>query len=138
MSSGYTHATLADIPVAPDKPASRHEVSKALGIDGYNLNITVLEPAERHPHSGLHYHEAQEEFFYVMTGRCRVETESDSIDLGADEMVVFRPGTAQMIHNPFDSTAKILAIGYPADKHQPAEIVQAAEDLLAERYPEAN
>lgn len=137
MSAGYEQANLSDIPVNEDKPATRHEVSKTLGIDGYNLNVAIIEPSERMPQSGLHSHEAQEEFFYVMQGRCRVELESDAVDLDSDDMILFHPGTAQMIHNPFETPVKLMAIGYPADKHQPADIVQSAEDLLAERYSEA-
>lgn len=136
MDTGYQRASLADLDPNPTKPADRWEVSKHLGIDGYNFNVAVLEPGEPMAQSGLHYHTDQEEFFYVIDGRCRVELEEGSFDLATDEMVVFREGTAQLIHNPFDQACKLIAIGHPPSGHETVRAVESTKELLARRYPE--
>lgn len=136
MNSGYERAELDDLAPNPEKPSSRWEVSKHLGLDGYNFNVAVLESGEPLAQSGLHYHTDQEEFFYVIEGRCRVELEEGSFDLSADEMVLFRPETAQLVHNPFDRPCKLIAIGYPPEGHGTVEAVESTEELMARRYPE--
>ena len=132
--TGYVHRSLADLDPNPEKPARRYEVSPALGIEGYTLNVALLDPGERLAKSGLHYHEAQEEVVYVAAGRCRVELEDGSVDLDTDDAIRFSPGTPQFVHNPFDEPAKLVAIGHPADAHEPNVSLQSAADLLAERY----
>lgn len=136
MATGYEHAHLADLDTTPEKPSSRWEVSKQLGIEGYHFNVAVLEPGEPMARSGLHYHTDQEEFFYVIDGRCRVELREDAFDLGPDEMVLFHPGTAQLLHNPFDEPCKLIAIGYPPEGHESVTAVESTAALLARRYPE--
>lgn len=136
MAADYERTGLGELTPTPEKPAERFEITEALGLAGYNFNVAVLDAGERLPQSGLHYHEGQEEFFYVIAGRCRVELADGSVDLASDEMIVIRPGTAQMIHNPFAEECKLIAIGYPQEGHETAGIVKSADEVLAARYPE--
>ncbi len=136
MNTGYERARLEALDTNPEKPSRRWEISKQLGIEGYHFNVAVLDPGEPMAQSGLHYHTDQEEFFYVIEGRCRVELVDEAFDLAADEMVVFHPGTAQLIHNPFETPCKLIAIGYPPEGHETVEAVESTAELLAERYPE--
>lgn len=133
MVAAYKRAALRELTPNPAKPAARFEITEALGLSGYNFNVAVLDAGERLPQSGLHYHDAQEEFFFVVAGRCRVELADEQIDLAQDEMIVIRPGTAQMIHNPFDEQCKLIAIGYPPEGHATAEMVKSADEVLGER-----
>lgn len=137
MDVGYERASLDDFDPNPEKPSRRWEVSRHLGIEGYHFNVAVLEPGEPMAQSGLHYHTEQQEFFYVVEGRCRVELADDTFDLGPDEMVVFHPGTAQLLHNPFDTRCKLIAVGYPQAGHGTVEAVESTDELLARRYQEA-
>lgn len=136
MAATYERTALAELTPNREKPAARFEITAALGLTGYNFNVAILEGGERLPASGLHYHDAQEEFFYVVAGRCQVELADGSVDLEPDEMIVIGPGTPQMIHNPFAAECKLIAIGHPPEGHETAEIVKPAEEVLAERYPE--
>ena len=136
MASGYDHVALADLEPNPTKPAKRWEVSAQVGIEGYNLNVAVLEPGEPMAQSGLHYHSAQEEVFYIVEGRCRVELTDGAFDLDTDELVRFHPGTAQLLHNPFDEACKLIAIGYPPQGHETVHAVESTADLLDRRYGE--
>lgn len=131
--SGYERAALSDIEANPEKPSQRWEISPQLGIQGYNFNVAVLEPSERLSQTAFHYHENQEEFFYVIDGECRVETENESFNLSRDEMVVFREGAVHLLHNPFDEPCKLIAIGYPADGRRPVHLVKSYRELLEER-----
>lgn len=131
--SGYERAALSDIEANPEKPSQRWEISPQLGIQGYNFNVAVLEPSERLSQTAFHYHENQEEFFYVIDGECRVEAENESFDLSRDEMVVFREGAVHLLHNPFDEPCKLIAIGYPADGRRPVHLVKSYRELLEER-----
>lgn len=136
MAAEYDHVALADLETNPAKPSKRWEVSRQIGIEGYNLNVAVLEPGEPMAQSGLHYHPGQEEVFYVIEGRCRVELADGSFDLKPDELVRFHPGTAQLLHNPFEEPCKLIAIGYPPEGHETVQAVESTAELLARRYGE--
>lgn len=133
MAGDYIHRSLTELEPHPEKPGRRWEVSPQLGLDGYNFNIAVLEPGERLSQNAYHYHENQEEFFYVTRGRCRAEVETGSFDVEEDDVVVFREGTTHLLHNPFDEPCKLVAIGHPPDGRYPVTEVQEFEELLAER-----
>ncbi|MDX1745726.1 MAG: cupin domain-containing protein [Halobacteriales archaeon] len=138
MDSGFTHASLTDLMTNPDKPGTRWEVSPQLGIMGYNFNVAVLEPGDRLSQNAFHAHANQEEFFFVVSGRCRVETATDSFDCNADEMVLFRRGAVHLLHNPYEEPCRSVAIGYPATGRRPVESVADVETLLKERYPDGD
>lgn len=135
MGEGYDHASLDDLETNPEKPGRRWELSPQLGIDAFNFNVAVLEPGERLSQSHYHYHEDQEEFFYVATGRCRAEVADGSVDLGTDDVIVFESGEAgvHVLHNPYDEPCKIVAVGWPPEGRHPAHQVRRLDDLLEER-----
>lgn len=137
MGDGYRHRSLSEFETNPEKPGQRWELSPELGIEGYNLNVAVLEPGERLSQNAYHYHENQQESYYVLDGRCRVETDEESFTIGADEILVTDPGVNHLLHNPFEDACKLLAIGAPPDGRYPVHQVRSYEDVLDERYPEA-
>ncbi len=49
-------------------------VSEAAGMEQMGLRVYDVAPGEEIPLSGLHYHETQEEAFYVLEGELSVET----------------------------------------------------------------
>lgn len=130
---GYERARLSELEANPEKPSRRWEISPQLDIPGYNFNVAVLKPDERLSQTAFHYHENQEEFFYVIDGACRVEAETESFDLSEDEMVVFREGAVHLLHNPFDEPCKLIAIGYPPDGRRPVHLVKSYQEVLEER-----
>jgi mannose-6-phosphate isomerase-like protein (cupin superfamily) len=134
MSEDYRHRSLDELETNPEKPATRWEVSPQLGIDDYNVNVAVLEPGERLSQSAYHYHDDQEEFYYVADGRCRVEAEDGSFDAETDDVVRFAAGVPHMLHNPYEEPCKLVAIGSPPEGRRPVRQVQSYEELLAERY----
>ena len=134
MGDGYEHRSLSELEPNPEKPGRRWELSPALGVEDYNLNVAVLEPGERLSRNAYHNHENQEEVYYVVAGRCRVEAEDGSFDAGTDDAVRFEAGVNHLFHNPFDEACKLVAIGSPPEGRYPVHRVQGYEELLAERY----
>ncbi|WP_458189013.1 cupin domain-containing protein [Haladaptatus sp. NG-WS-4] len=134
MSDDYEHRSLRELNENPDKPGRRWEVSPQLGLDDYNFNVAVLEPGERLSQNAYHYHDDQEEFFYIVNGRCRVEVEDGAFDAATDDVVRFDEGVPHMLHNPYDDPCKIVAIGSPPKGRRPVHRVQRYEELLDDRY----
>ncbi|WP_137285711.1 cupin domain-containing protein [Halorussus salinisoli] len=135
MEQEWGRISLDDTDSNREKPGTRWEVSPKLDIDAYNYNIAVLEPSERLSANAYHYHEEQAELFHVVEQRCRVETDGDSFDLTADELVYFQPGVPHLLHNPFEKSCKLIGVGSPPEGRYPVHQVESYEDLLAERYP---
>lgn len=133
---GYVHESLEALKQNSEKPGSRWEISPQLGIEGYNFNVAVLEPGQRLSQNAYHYHRDQSEFYYVVSGRLRVEVEERSFDVEEDEVLLFEEGVPHLLHNCHDEPCKIIAIGYPPEGRYPVEQVQSYDDLLAERYGE--
>jgi uncharacterized cupin superfamily protein len=121
MTRGWRHVSLNDVGTNPEKPGDRWELSPELGIDAFNVNVAILEPDERLSQNHFHYHENQQELFYVVSGRCRVETPEEGFAMGADEVVAFEEGKAgaHVIHNPYDEPCKVVAIGWPPEGRYP-------------------
>lgn len=134
MTDGYKHRSLRELDVNPDKPSRRWEVSPQLGIGDYNFNVAILEPGERLSQNAYHYHDEQKEFYYVVDGRCRVEVEDGSFDAETDDVVRFDEAVPHMLHNPYDDSCKIVAIGSPPEGRRPVHQVQSYRELLADRY----
>ena len=135
--TGYDHHRVEAFETNPDKPGQRWELSPPLGIDDCNINVAVLDHGEALSANGYHYHEDQEEFFYVVDGRCQVEVESGSFLLRPDEVVRFDEGVVHLLHNPFELPAKVIGIGSPPDGRYPVHQVESAAALLTKRYGSA-
>ncbi|WP_435181050.1 cupin domain-containing protein [Halorussus sp. AFM4] len=134
MSDDHVHRSLDDLETNPEKPGRRWEVSPQLGIEDYNFNVAVLAPGERLSQNAYHVHPDQEEFYYVVEGRCRVEAEDGSFDAETDDVVRFEAGAPHMLHNPYDDPCKLVAVGSPPEGRHPVDQLQGYKQLLAERY----
>ena len=138
MRDGYSRSTLDDHLRNTEKPGRRWEVSPGLGIEGFNYNVATLAAGERLSQNAYHYHENQAELFHVIEGRCRVEVEDGSFDLGAHEVIHFEAGVVHLLHNPFETPCRIVAVGHPPEGRYPVHQIQSFEDLLAERSPDGD
>jgi quercetin dioxygenase-like cupin family protein len=58
-----------------------------------------------------HYQEEQEELFYVVEGRVRMDVDDEEIELEEDDFVVVDPGPWRQIHALEDT--EIFAVGAP-------------------------
>ncbi len=129
MGDGWQHVSLSESTTNPEKPGRRWELSPELGIEAFNFNVAVLDPGERLSQNHFHYHENQQELFFVVEGRCRVETNEEGFEMGVDEAVVFEKGRggAHLIHNPTEEPCKLVAIGWPPEGRRPVHQLERTD-----------
>mgnify|MGYP000070597351 CR=1 FL=1 len=58
-----------------------------------------------------HYQKEQEELFYVVSGRAKMEVDGESFEIREDDFVVVDPGPMRQIHALEDT--EIFAVGAP-------------------------
>ncbi len=111
---GYrTVSTEAEEPV-PDRPSELRRLTEAAGLENVAINRYSAEPGEMLPLK-YHYHEEQEEAFYVISGTIEVETPEGTFTVGADELFAADAESPHRAYCPegANATAEVLAIGAP-------------------------
>jgi len=90
-----------------DGPGFR-KVRQALGVTAFGVNGLVLPPG----HDGFaHYHDEQDELYFVHSGRVEVEVDGERRELGPGGLFHCESTTPRTIHNPFDEEAVLLVVG---------------------------
>ncbi|WP_436909387.1 cupin domain-containing protein [Halosimplex marinum] len=99
----------------PDRPSEMRYVSEAAGLERLGLRTYAVEPGEEIPLSGMHYHDEQEEAFYVISGTLSVETPEETYRVEADQFFVAEPGSPHRAHvaGDADGPARVVGIGAP-------------------------
>lgn len=112
---GYHVVDPADLDPEPDRPSEMKYVSEAADLDHLGLRTYRVEPGESIPLSGLHYHDEQEEVFYVLDGILSVETPDDVLTVGPGQFFVAEPGSPHRAHVADDAEAecRVLGMGAP-------------------------
>jgi mannose-6-phosphate isomerase-like protein (cupin superfamily) len=90
-----------------DGPGFR-KVRSALGVTAFGVNGVVYPPKFD---GFLHYHDEQDELYFVHRGRVRVEVEGETRDLGPGELFHAESTTERKVSNPFDEEAVLLIVG---------------------------
>ena len=113
---GYHHLDSADVEPLPDRPSETRDVAEAVGLENLGLRRYVVAPGEDVPLTGLHYHDEQEEAFYVVSGELRVETPEREYVVEADQFFVAEPGSPHRAFNAAgsDGDAIVVAVGAPS------------------------
>ena len=70
------------------------KVRRALGIEAFGVNVVVLPP--RYP-GFHHYHDEQDELYFVHSGTAKVEVDGEERLLGPGGMVHVRSTTARRV-----------------------------------------
>ncbi|HZT54366.1 MAG TPA: cupin domain-containing protein [Gaiellaceae bacterium] len=84
------------------------KVRQALGITAFGVNAIVMPPG----HEGfLHWHERQDELYFVHRGRVEVEVEGERRVLGEGGLFHVSATIPRKVSNPFDEEAVVLAVG---------------------------
>ncbi len=115
-----------DIVPMSDRPVDARSISEAAGLEKMGLRRYDAKPGEQLP-LAYHYHEQQEEAFYVVEGTLHVETPGKEFVVEAGEVFVAEPTSPHRAFNPEDATGsvRVLAVGAPAvadaEKYLPAE-----------------
>ncbi|ESP89601.1 cupin domain-containing protein [Candidatus Halobonum tyrrellensis] len=111
---GYRVVDPADVDPAPDRPCELRRVGEAAGLERMAVNRFRARPGEEIP-LAYHYHDEQEELFYVVAGTLAVETPDRTYEVSEGSLFAVDPGSPQRAHNPAeaDDPVTVLAVGAP-------------------------
>ena len=112
---GYRLVDVDSVDPEPDRPCECRKLSTPGGLEGAAINRSRAEPGEQLP-LAYHYHETQQEAFYVLDGTLAVETPEGRYEVPADDLFVVDPESPQRAYNPpdADDPVTVLAIGAPS------------------------
>jgi quercetin dioxygenase-like cupin family protein len=105
VGEGYT---VGDLDALGDGPGFR-KVRKGLGVTAFGVNAIVMPPGIE---SGFHYHDEQEELYFVHRGSIEMEFGDGSVQrLDEGGLARVDASTARKIRNPGDVDAIYLIAG---------------------------
>jgi quercetin dioxygenase-like cupin family protein len=84
------------------------KIRKALGVDAFGVNAIVYPPRYEGPE---HYHDTQDELYFVHQGRIRVDVEGESRELGPGGLFHASASTRRRISNAGDDDAVVFVVG---------------------------
>ena len=104
-----------EVEPTPDRPSEMRYISEAAGMNEMGLRLYRVDPGEDIPLSGLHYHEQQEEAFYVVAGNLRVETPDKEYLVERGQFFIVKPGSPHRAfnHRASEDTAVVIGMGAP-------------------------
>jgi mannose-6-phosphate isomerase-like protein (cupin superfamily) len=103
--AGWAAAHLDDIGQGP----GFRKLRRALGVDAFGINAIVL-PAGME--TGRHYHERQEEVYFVHAGRVEMAFgDGGRVELGPGGVARVDPSTVRSVRNIGDDDAVYVVVG---------------------------
>jgi quercetin dioxygenase-like cupin family protein len=101
---GYVVANLDELGEGP----GFRKVRKALGVTAFGVNAIVLPPAYE---TGRHYHERQEELYFLHSGRIAIELgDGSSHELGPGGLAWVDAPTVRKIRNLSESEEAVYLV----------------------------
>ena len=83
------------------------KVRKALGVDAFGVNAIVYPPRYEGPE---HYHDTQDELYFVHRGKARVEIEGETRELGPGGLLHVESTTPRTVSNASDEEDLVLLV----------------------------
>jgi uncharacterized cupin superfamily protein len=92
------------------------DLGAATGARLLGIDVTEIPPGKKS--STYHCHSLKEEFFYVLSGRCRLRLGAAEHELRAGDAVSRPAGTGvpHQFHNPFAEPCRLIMIGVNGGK----------------------
>ena len=111
---GYRALDSGDVAPSDDRPCDLRALTDPAELDRMAINRFRAAPGEMLP-LAYHYHDDQEEAFYVLSGTLHVETPDGTYEVTEDGLFAVDPGSPQRAFNPEDARTpvEVLAIGAP-------------------------
>jgi mannose-6-phosphate isomerase-like protein (cupin superfamily) len=101
--SGYAFSSLDELGEGP----GFRKVRRALGVTAFGVNGVVYPPG----YVGFqHWHDEQDELYFVHRGRARVEVGEEVLELGEGGLLHVESTTPRLISNASDSEDLVLLI----------------------------
>jgi mannose-6-phosphate isomerase-like protein (cupin superfamily) len=101
---GYRKGSIDEMGEGPGFRKVRHE----LGVTAFGVNAVVYPPGQE---GFLHYHDVQDELYFVHSGRAVFEVEGDTFELGPGGVVYVESTTERKISNPGEEELVMLIVG---------------------------
>ncbi len=101
---GHSFGTLAEL----GEGYGFRKVRKALGVTAFGVNGVVYPPGQE---GFLHYHDLQDELYFVHSGHARFEVEDEVRELGPGGMCHVESTTPRKVSNIGDEDLVLLVIG---------------------------
>jgi quercetin dioxygenase-like cupin family protein len=101
--SGYAFSSLEKLGEGP----GFRKVRPALGVTAFGVNGIVFPPG----YEGFdHFHDTQDELYFVHRGRARVEVGGETRELGEGGLVHVESTTARRVSNASDTEELVLLV----------------------------
>ena len=84
------------------------KVRQALGVTAFGVNALVYPPGGE---GVLHYHDEQDELYFVHRGRARFEVAGDVFELGEGGLVHVESTTPRRVSNAGEDELVLLVVG---------------------------
>jgi quercetin dioxygenase-like cupin family protein len=84
------------------------KIRQALGVEAFGVNAIVYPPNYEGPE---HYHDTQDELYFVHRGRIRVDVGGESRELGEGGLFHASSTTPRRISNAGDEDAIVFVVG---------------------------
>jgi mannose-6-phosphate isomerase-like protein (cupin superfamily) len=101
---GYAKAAIDELGEGP----GFRKIRQALGVTAFGVNALVYPPGQE---GFLHYHDEQDELYFVHRGRATFEVEGDKFELGPGGVVYVESTTPRKLTNATDEELVVLAVG---------------------------
>ena len=101
---GYTIGSIDDL----GEGYGFRKVRSGLGIEAFGANVIVMPPRYE---GFFHYHDEQDELYFVHAGTARVEVGGEERLLGPGGMVHVRSTTPRRVSNGGDDDLVVLVVG---------------------------
>ena len=101
---GYSKGTLDELGAGP----GFRKVRQALGVNAFGVNGLVYAP---HFEGFLHYHDEQDELYFVHRGTAVCEVDGEEFELGPGGVVHVQSTTPRRVSNPSDEELVMLVVG---------------------------
>ena len=101
---GYAKGSIDEMGEGPGFRRIRRE----LGVTAFGVNALIYPPGQE---GFLHYHDEQDELYFVHRGRASFEVDGEEFELGPGGVVYVESTTPRKINNRTDEELVVLAVG---------------------------
>ena len=115
LEMGYHVIDPTDVDPFGEAGRDFRSLSTAVGLEKLGLSHVTVAPGEQVP-LRYHYHEEQEEAFYVVRGALHVETPAQTFIVDEGEFFVVESNHPHRAFNPDDTdgAVEVVAVGAPS------------------------
>ena len=101
---GYAKGSIDELGEGP----GFRSVRRALGVTAFGVNAVIYPPGQE---GFLHYHDEQDELYFVHRGRASFEVDGEQFELGPGGVVYVESTTPRKVNNRTDEDLVLLVVG---------------------------